>query len=128
MNNIPEFIQSEIENEVNNLKQKYKVNGYEMTKMDEVMLKSGMGFGIPLAAKILASLDFNPLDTKELPSIEEYESKFSKPSNPSYSEPKFKCPECGGGMCKDLSIVLTTYPVKYCYKCNKCGHIEYLHV
>jgi hypothetical protein len=69
--------------------------------MDEVMLKSGMGYGIPLAAKILASIDFNPLDTKELPSREEYESKFSKPSNPSYSEPKFKCPECDGGMCKD---------------------------
>lgn len=128
MNNVQELVMSEIDKQVKQLKQDYKEKGYNMTIMNELMLKRGIGYGIPLAAKILASIDFNPLDTNELPSKEEYESKFSKPANPSYSEPKFKCPKCDGGMCKDLSIVLTTYPVKYCYKCDKCGHIEYLHV
>ena len=44
-----------------------------------------------------------------------------------YSEPKYDCTECGGGMCKDLTKVLTSYPPKYEYRCNKCGHIDYLY-
>lgn len=44
-----------------------------------------------------------------------------------FSEPKFKCPKCAdGGMCKNLSIVLTSNPPKYLYECFICGHVEYL--
>lgn len=44
-----------------------------------------------------------------------------------YSEPKYECEKCGGGMCKDLTKVLATYPAKYEYVCNKCGHVDYLY-
>lgn len=42
-----------------------------------------------------------------------------------WSEPKYQCPECGGGMCKNLMVTLTTYPAQYEYQCDKCGHIDY---
>ena len=43
-----------------------------------------------------------------------------------YSEPKYKCPKCNeGGMRKNLTMVLTSLPPKYSYKCDKCGHVEY---
>ena len=42
-----------------------------------------------------------------------------------WSEPKYQCPECGGGMCKNLMVTLTTYPAQYEYQCDKCGHREY---
>lgn len=44
-----------------------------------------------------------------------------------WSEPKFDCPKCGGGMCKDNTKVLMSNPPMYEYCCNKCGHVEYLH-
>lgn len=48
---------------------------------------------------------------------------------PMWSEPKFDCPECGGGgMCKNNMVVLTSIPPQYEYRCNKCGHVEYLEV
>lgn len=43
-----------------------------------------------------------------------------------WSELKFDYPECGGGMCKNNIVVLTSNPPKYEYRCNKCGHVEYL--
>ena len=42
-----------------------------------------------------------------------------------WSEPKYQCPKCGGGMCKNLMVTLTTYPAQYEYQCDKCGYIEY---
>lgn len=43
-----------------------------------------------------------------------------------WSEPKYQCPKCDdGGMCKNLFKVLTSYPAKYEYQCNKCGHTEF---
>ena len=42
-----------------------------------------------------------------------------------WSDPKYQCPECGGGMCRNEMIVLTTYPAKYEYQCDKCGYTEY---
>ena len=42
-----------------------------------------------------------------------------------WSEPKYQCPKCGGGMCKNLMITLTSYPAQYEYQCDKCGHIDY---
>lgn len=47
---------------------------------------------------------------------------------PRYSEPKFDCPKCGGGMCKDNMKVLASRPPKFEYICDKCGHVEYLYV
>lgn len=44
-----------------------------------------------------------------------------------YSEPKFDCPVCKtGGMCKDNTIILPSFPPKYQYICNSCRHVEYL--
>lgn len=42
-----------------------------------------------------------------------------------WSEPKYQCPKCGGGMCENMMVVLTSYPPQYEYQCDKCGHIEY---
>lgn len=42
-----------------------------------------------------------------------------------WSEPKYICPKCGGGMCRNEMVVLTSYPAQYEYKCDKCGHVEY---
>ena len=63
-----------------------------------------------------------------LPTAEEYRkstnelrSQFEK----QWSEPKYQCPECGGGMCRDEATILPTYPAQYEYKCNQCGHIDY---
>ena len=47
--------------------------------------------------------------------------------NEKLSPPKFDCPKCKvGGMCKELSFVLTTCPPQYQYTCNNCGHVDYL--
>lgn len=64
-----------------------------------------------------------------LPTLEEFKAAISRDNTiPEWSEPKFKCPECNeGGMRKNNMVVLTTYPAKYEYRCDKCGHIEYLH-
>lgn len=44
-----------------------------------------------------------------------------------YSEPKYDCPECGSGhMRKNLTMVLPSYPPKYQYECDVCGHVDYL--
>lgn len=58
---------------------------------------------------------------------EEYKSTNAK-STPmlGYCEPKYQCPKCDGAMCKNSMYALTTYPVQYAYKCNKCGLVEYL--
>lgn len=42
-----------------------------------------------------------------------------------YSEAKYQCPKCGGGMCRNEMVILTSYPTQREYKCNKCGYIEY---
>lgn len=64
-----------------------------------------------------------------LPTAKEYRALFvGYPYNPSldrWSEPKYICPECGGGMCRNETMILTSNPPQYEYKCNKCGHIEY---
>ena len=45
--------------------------------------------------------------------------------NRKYSEPKYKCPKCDGGMCKNLQygeIIDTDPPIyKEYYKCDSCG-------
>ena len=63
-----------------------------------------------------------------LPTADEYRNFIGHPyaSSPrEWSEPKYICPKCGGGMCKHESIVYASNPPQYEYKCNKCGNIEY---
>lgn len=44
-----------------------------------------------------------------------------------YSEPKYDCSKCGDGhMRKNLMMVLASYPPKYQYECDTCGHVDYL--
>lgn len=66
--------------------------------------------------------------TSKLPTAAEYSKICSKNmyiNKDKYSEPKYICPKCGGGMCKDQTIILTSYPEQYLYECNKCGYTEY---
>lgn len=41
-----------------------------------------------------------------------------------WSEPKYQCPKCNGGMRRDETIVLSSFPAQYMYECNKCGYRE----
>ena len=59
-----------------------------------------------------------------LPTKEEYE-KMIKFFNTSWSEPKYQCPNCDGGMCRNETFILASNPPKYEYRCNKCHHIEW---
>lgn len=62
-----------------------------------------------------------------LPTAEEYKSAQAKPTPlVEYREPKYRCSKCDGAMCKNSMYALPSYPVKYEYKCNKCGLVEYL--
>ena len=63
-----------------------------------------------------------------LPTAKEYSEAANKVAfqfTAQWSEPKYQCPKCGGGMCKNLMVVLTSYPAQYEYQCDKCGHIDY---
>lgn len=64
----------------------------------------------------------------ELPTSEEYADEmtvtFNSPDH-EWSEPKYKCPKCGGGMCKNHRYVLASNPARYKYKCDTCGYIDY---
>ena len=63
-----------------------------------------------------------------LPTAKEYSEvaeKIAFQFTARWSEPKYQCPKCGGGMCKNLMVVLTSYPAQYEYQCDKCGHIDY---
>ena len=66
----------------------------------------------------------------DLPSKETYVSGLRVPSYDfrEWSYPIYHCPEngCDGGMCKNLKSVCAYLPPKYEYKCNKCGHTDYL--
>ena len=63
-----------------------------------------------------------------LPTAKEYREAANKMAfqfTRQWSEPKYQCSECGGGMCRNEMVVLTSYPAQYEYQCDKCGHIEY---
>lgn len=62
-----------------------------------------------------------------LPKAEQYRNSITRYDTPTpgWSEPKYKCPKCGEGMCRNNMRVLTTNPPKYEYKCKNCGLIEY---
>ena len=63
-----------------------------------------------------------------LPTAKEYSEMAEKIAfqfTAQWSEPKYQCPECGGGMRKNMMVVLTSYPAQYEYQCDKCGRIDY---
>lgn len=72
------------------------------------------------------SLDNTIHQTDALPSREYYlgSTERTYADFSVWSEPIYKCPKCDGGMRKNLTVVLTTYPCQYQYKCNKCGYTE----
>ena len=59
-----------------------------------------------------------------LPTAKEYRET-AIPFASQWSEPKYQCPRCGDGMCRNEMVVLTSYPPQYEYQCDKCGYIEY---
>lgn len=69
----------------------------------------------------------------DLPTVEQYKESIENlnimDQFTEYSEPKYKCPmiDCSGGMCKNNQITVTSNPPKFIYKCNKCGHVDYLY-
>ena len=62
---------------------------------------------------------------QDLPSEEEY-VKLYRPqlcfALNEKSEPKYKCPECGGIIRRCEGCVLTTYPPQYRYECDDCDY------
>jgi hypothetical protein len=67
-------------------------------------------------------------DYSNLPTEQEYRELIGNPycyGETIYSEPKYKCPKCGGGMCRNETIILMSYPPQRQYECNKCGYVNY---
>ena len=67
------------------------------------------------------------LKKTDLPSADEYRNSIGVQYyyQREWSEPKYVCPKCGGGMCRHETIVLASNPPKCEYQCNQCGYIEY---
>lgn len=66
--------------------------------------------------------------TTDLPTADEYRESIGVPYyyyQREWSEQKYVCPKCGGGMCRHETIVYTSNPPKYEYQYNKCGYVEY---
>lgn len=63
----------------------------------------------------------------DLPTADEYRKAIGVPYSyhREWSEPKYICPKCGGGMCRNETMVFTSNPPQYKYQCNKCGNVEY---
>lgn len=63
----------------------------------------------------------------DLPTADEYRESIGFPYyyQREWSEPKYICPKCGGGMCRHETVVYTSNPPKYEYECNKCCYVEY---
>ena len=62
--------------------------------------------------------------TTKLPTAKEYREAAIQFTS-QWSEPKYQCPKCGGGMRRNEMVVLTSYPAQYEYQCDKCGYVEY---
>lgn len=76
----------------------------------------------------ISTSDAISTSTTCLPTAKEYTGAANKLAfqfTSQWSEPKYQCPKCGGGMCRNEMITLTSYPAQYEYQCDKCGHIEY---
>ena len=64
----------------------------------------------------------------KLPTKELYISGLNVPKYDfsEWSEPKYQCTECGGVIRKNLIMECASLPPQYIYKCDKCGHTDYL--
>lgn len=135
-----EIIKQKIQESVEKVKTKLKSQGYELSGTDEQLFRMGVSYGISISSIALSSLpvDITFLEPEKkvkeenkLPSLEEYKKENNINTEDivkQLSNPKFKCPKCSNGsMYKNKSKVLTSYPVKYEYSCDKCGHVEYLY-
>lgn len=72
-------------------------------------------------------MDFkiNNAINNSLPTAKEYREMADQIAfSEQWSEPKYQCPKCNGGMRRDETIVLTSFPAQYMYECNKCGYRE----
>lgn len=72
-------------------------------------------------------MDFkiNNAINNSLPSAKEYREMANQIDfSARWSEPKYQCPKCNGGMRRDETIVLSSFPPQYMYECNKCGYRE----
>ena len=66
--------------------------------------------------------------TTHLPTAKEYREAVNKipfEYTGQWSEPKYQCSECGGGMCKNQMVICPSNPPQYEYQCDKCGYKEY---
>lgn len=65
--------------------------------------------------------------TDKLPTFSEYmdEPLFTFQQD-EWSEPKYKCPQCGYPVRKNLNMILTSFPAKYLYRCDNCDYTDYL--
>ena len=62
---------------------------------------------------------------RDLPDEEEYVKLYRPQMDLALnikSEPKYRCPKCGGIMRKCCDFVLTTYPPQYRYECDDCDY------
>jgi predicted RNA-binding Zn-ribbon protein involved in translation (DUF1610 family) len=68
----------------------------------------------------------NNNQNNDLPTSEEYRESHPMPTYRfrQFSDPMYQCPKCGGGMCRNEMVMLTSYPAQYEYVCNKCGFKE----
>ena len=98
------------------------MNEQEFNKINAEKLTNIVGVNGTIATITTANLP-----TADLPTAEEYRESindtFRFPLE--WSEPKYQCPQCGGGMCRNEMVVLASYPPQREYRCNKCGHVEY---
>ena len=73
----------------------------------------------------------NTIETNSLSSLEEYiknNDHIQKQVSgmiQDFSEPKYKCPKCGGSVRKNLTMVLTSLPPKYRYECDQCDYVDF---
>lgn len=102
------------------------MNEQEFNRINAKQLAAIVGVDNTIAT--ITAVTTEDYSTTHLPSAKEYSEMANKIAfqfTAQWSEPKYQCPKCGGGMCKNLMVVLTSYPAQYEYQCDKCGHIDY---
>lgn len=138
-----EFIKTKTQEIVDEIKDRLEKEGQEFTDPEEHLFRMGISYGITIASIALNKLpvdiaylepekevnkeDDNLLTFDDYVKSHEINISAIDELIKQWSEPKCKCPCCGiGALRKNISKVLTTYPVKYEYQCDRCAHIEYL--
>lgn len=112
-----EYIKRETDSIVEQMRVKSLLGKIEFTERDEAWLRAGITRGMGLVGIGLARIiDDIADDIKPNP----------KGNTNSRNINIYRCPNCQGGtLIIDDDTVLTMYPVKYQYQCNKCGYVDY---